>query len=524
MRIRAIFNSINPFTGLAGMVVMGALLVLTIFVTWLDIPWIAFLSGTLTAAVIALVNRLSYAEKALGAVRDNVRCFDEELSAMVAYVNADGTVRLHNQAFRSWLHARRETIDGRQLRDVVGLTTFAQLKAGLDSAWAGTIVHEILVHEGRGGVRTRLYTQYLPHIGARDSIPGAFIIQTDMTGVELRAGAALPPVERERPRLEPAAPAPAAPTPPATAEDPAEPERRIYVNTITEELTDWKNAGDRLRAALDNDEFCLHCQAIAPVAARDPVPPPFLEMLLRLREEEEGLMPPGAFLPLAEEYGLLPELDRWVVRHVLDWALRARRAAGRRSTASTSPRPPLSDDAFAGFVGDGSSGSAASQAPCCASRFTRMTHLGSASDAAWSSRHWPRPGAARAVRVRANAADYGLLKRMPVDYLKIDGQRHPRDSAANPVDLIKLKAICRVARSTNRLTVAEFVEGDESLAILQRTSAWTSRRGSASRGPSPSPPWTDARPAHGRGAQNMCWPPLIEMLAPVMNAASSEAR
>jgi EAL domain-containing protein (putative c-di-GMP-specific phosphodiesterase class I) len=42
------------------------------------------------------------------------------------------------------------------------------------------------------------------------------------------------------------------------------------------------------------------------------------EILVRLAEEEEGMMPPGAFFPLAEKYGMMSKLDRWVVQHVVE--------------------------------------------------------------------------------------------------------------------------------------------------------------------------------------------------------------
>jgi EAL domain-containing protein (putative c-di-GMP-specific phosphodiesterase class I) len=41
------------------------------------------------------------------------------------------------------------------------------------------------------------------------------------------------------------------------------------------------------------------------------------EILVRLRQEEAALMPPGEFFPVFEKYGLMPELDRWVVRHAV---------------------------------------------------------------------------------------------------------------------------------------------------------------------------------------------------------------
>ncbi|WP_164248238.1 EAL domain-containing protein, partial [Stenotrophomonas maltophilia] len=42
------------------------------------------------------------------------------------------------------------------------------------------------------------------------------------------------------------------------------------------------------------------------------------ELLLRLRDESGALVPPGSFLPAAERYGLMPLIDRWVVRRAFE--------------------------------------------------------------------------------------------------------------------------------------------------------------------------------------------------------------
>lgn len=41
------------------------------------------------------------------------------------------------------------------------------------------------------------------------------------------------------------------------------------------------------------------------------------EPVRRLREEEAAMLPPGDVLPVFEHYGMMPELDRWVVGHVV---------------------------------------------------------------------------------------------------------------------------------------------------------------------------------------------------------------
>ena len=83
------------------------------------------------------------------------------------------------------------------------------------------------------------------------------------------------------------------------------------------QLAGWPNAARRLREALANDEFVLYCQ---PILALDPMQRyPIGEVLVRMRAEEKAHLPPGDFLPVFEHYGMMAELDRWVVRNVAKW-------------------------------------------------------------------------------------------------------------------------------------------------------------------------------------------------------------
>lgn len=84
---------------------------------------------------------------------------------------------------------------------------------------------------------------------------------------------------------------------------------------MTTTTADWNDPVAYLRRALAHDQFALYCQPIAALSGI--VAYPMAEVLIRLREEETALMPPGEFLPVLEHYGMMPELDRWVVREVL---------------------------------------------------------------------------------------------------------------------------------------------------------------------------------------------------------------
>ena len=69
---------------------------------------------------------------------------------------------------------------------------------------------------------------------------------------------------------------------------------------------------ERVKSALHGGGFILYGQAIVPLSGGGPQRP-FREILIRFREEEVKMLPPGAFFPILQENGLLPELDRWVV-------------------------------------------------------------------------------------------------------------------------------------------------------------------------------------------------------------------
>src|SRR5688572_30649997 len=88
------------------------------------------------------------------------------------------------------------------------------------------------------------------------------------------------------------------------------------IDQTSVELTGWANPLARLREALEKDEFALYCQPVAAVQAGGERFP-MAEVLVRMREEERALLPPGEFLPVFEHYGMMPTLDRWVLRHTV---------------------------------------------------------------------------------------------------------------------------------------------------------------------------------------------------------------
>ena len=77
----------------------------------------------------------------------------------------------------------------------------------------------------------------------------------------------------------------------------------------------------RINQALEEDRFELWSQSIVPVHSGTNEGEHF-ELLLRLIDEDGDVVPPGAFLPAAERYGLSTSLDRWVVGTAFSWLSR----------------------------------------------------------------------------------------------------------------------------------------------------------------------------------------------------------
>ena len=92
-----------------------------------------------------------------------------------------------------------------------------------------------------------------------------------------------------------------------------------FLETMDGQLAGWEHPAARLREALDYDHFRLFAQQVVALQPEDAAPGgiAMAEVLVRLREEEARMLPPGDFLPAFEHYRMMAELDRWVLRYAL---------------------------------------------------------------------------------------------------------------------------------------------------------------------------------------------------------------
>ena len=187
------------------------------------------------------------------------------------------------------------------------------------------------------------------------------------------------------------------------------------------------------------------------------------EVLIRLREEEQALLPPGQFLPLFEHYRLMPDLDRWVVRKVVQHLARGSRIPHFTLNVSSQT---LDDPAFPKavaleLVAAGVAGTALHFEIAESDTLARL-------DAALRFATGVR-AVGCGVMVSGfgrRAATFMPLKALRPDYVKVDGVI-VRKLLSAPTAEAKLKAILRVGEVMGFQLIAEMVEDQDILVRLK---------------------------------------------------------
>ena len=220
----------------------------------------------------------------------------------------------------------------------------------------------------------------------------------------------------------------------------------------------------RIGSALDENRFVLFAQRIE--ALKDGPAGLHAEVLVRMLDEDNSLILPGAFLPAAERFSLVSRLDRWVLRRVIAWMRDQPSLEHIECLSVNLSGQSVGDHAFQAWASKvlGEAGDRVRSRLCL--EITETVAVTNLADAAIFIQLLRSTG----VRVAlddfgAGASSFAYLKSLPVDYLKIDGQ-FIRGLVANPLNDAAVRCFAEVARLVGVKTVAEFVDTPEVLARL----------------------------------------------------------
>jgi diguanylate cyclase (GGDEF)-like protein len=233
------------------------------------------------------------------------------------------------------------------------------------------------------------------------------------------------------------------------------------MNSLSVERLAIENA---LHKALDNDEFCLHYQPQIDLRTGALVG---AEALLRWNNPELGQVPPAAFIPVAEECGLIVPIGEWVLREAcrrnVSWQESG--LAGLSVSVNISPRqfnrPNFEATVAASLEDSGLDG-----------RFLCI-ELTETCVMASDERGSRTLSAIKDLGVQISMDDFGTgysslsaLRRLPIDELKID-QSFVREMTSDSSDASIISTIIAMGRSLSLRVVAEGVEKETQLELLR---------------------------------------------------------
>jgi EAL domain-containing protein (putative c-di-GMP-specific phosphodiesterase class I) len=227
----------------------------------------------------------------------------------------------------------------------------------------------------------------------------------------------------------------------------------------------------RLRRALEEDLFAVHYQPIVSLAGE---PPTHYEALVRLADEPSGrLLAPGRFLPAAERYGLIRDIDRLVLERVAALLGGCPRAGGGDG---------VKDGARVAVNLSALSVTDPTMLPCIASCLDRhdvdprrlvieITETAAISDMD-RARAFCRDISALGCEVAlddfgAGFGSFQYLTQLSFHYLKIDGS-FIRSLPRSPKDQLVVQALVGLARGMGVRTIAEYVTDRPTLELLRR--------------------------------------------------------
>ena len=221
-----------------------------------------------------------------------------------------------------------------------------------------------------------------------------------------------------------------------------------------------------LRRALEQDRLLLDYQEIVPLSAgANPVTR--VELLLRMRADDGSVIAPGVFLVAAERYGLMPAVDRWVIRTALANFANLHPCGERlQSCAINLSGASLEDEGLADFILDAIARHGVPPQRLC----LEITETVAVRDLLRVVRVIERLRAA-GCRIAlddfgAGMASFGYLKNLPVDVIKIDGS-FVRDLGRDPMSRTIIDAVTRIGHQRGAKVVAEWVDDLGTLDLLR---------------------------------------------------------
>ena len=225
---------------------------------------------------------------------------------------------------------------------------------------------------------------------------------------------------------------------------------------------DWLS---KINQALEEDRFVLYAQSINPLRTGLET---HYEVLIRMLGENGEIIAPGAFLPAVERYHLSQKIDRWVIHNTFTWIKQNPERYHVNTIFSVNlSGQNLGDKLLLDFIFNEFLTTGISFNNICfeITETAAILNLSAAFDFIISLKN---SGCKFSIDdFGSGLSSFDYLKKLPVDYLKIDGN-FVKDITEDPVDLALVKSINEIGHVMGKQTIAEFVENQEILDELNK--------------------------------------------------------
>ena len=224
--------------------------------------------------------------------------------------------------------------------------------------------------------------------------------------------------------------------------------------------TEWVS---RINKAMDEGTLLIAAQPIVPVRP-DSSEGEIFEILVRMKDEDGNIIPAGAFLPAAERYNMMHELDRWMIKAAFKWLASDKAQLARLDTCMVNlSGQTLTDESFAGFVVEAIYCNRIPGNKICF-EVTETAAIANLGKARTLIKELKAVGCRFALDdFGSGMSSYAYLKTLPIDYIKIDGI-FVKDILTDPVDTAMVRSINEIGHIMGKKTIAEYVENE---AIMQ---------------------------------------------------------
>jgi diguanylate cyclase (GGDEF)-like protein len=223
----------------------------------------------------------------------------------------------------------------------------------------------------------------------------------------------------------------------------------------------------RISKALEEGRFQLYQQPIVGVQTKDRS---HLEVLLRMIDEDGKIIPPGAFMPAAERYGLMPAIDRWVIHEVFKHMDKDNPADPIKNTdrviAINLSGDSINDGELLDYILQQKEKYHITLSQVCF-EITETVAISNLSKAAVFINELKKHGCLFALDdFGSGLSSFAYLKNLPVNYIKIDGG-FVKEISRDRIDRTLVESIQHVGEVMGLCTIAEHVEDESTLNILE---------------------------------------------------------